>query len=77
MADEKPWFVKLEDRRARGERASAIAAKHKLQLTTTCRRAWYDDTWTETVVDWSAVADLLDKVAPGWDTAGVEGTKNG
>lgn len=38
-------------------------------LTTYQQRTWYESTWTETVVDWSAVADLLDKVAPGWDAA--------
>jgi len=56
----------MEEQRERGKRAAALAAEHKLHLTTTERRSWYEDSWTETVVDWGAVADLLDKVAPGW-----------
>lgn len=68
-ADAKPWFQQVEERRERGKKAAALAAQHKLHLTESVTRAWYEDQWTETVVDWSAVADLLDKVAPGWDTA--------
>jgi len=33
-----------------------------LHLTTTRERCFYEDSWTETVVNWRAVADLIDRV---------------
>lgn len=33
-----------------------------LNLTTTEERVWYEDRWTETVVDWSGVALLIERV---------------
>jgi hypothetical protein len=62
----------FQQREARGKKAAGLAAEHKLHLTTTQQRSWYEDTWSETVVNWPAVADLLDKVAPGWDADGVD-----
>jgi hypothetical protein len=67
MADLKPkrMWEDLQEREARGKKAAALAGQ--LSLTTSINRGWYEDTWTETVVDWGAVAELLDKaVTDGW-----------
>lgn len=70
--DAKAAWASHIEREARGKQLAELAAQHRLNLTTTHERSWYEDTWTETVVNWPAVADLLDKVAPGWDaTPGV------
>lgn len=65
MANE--WYQQLEERRQRGKKAAELVAHYKLHLTEAVSRAWYEEQWTETVVNWTAVADLLDKVSPGWD----------
>lgn len=68
MIEAKQVWEDLKLRKERGKKADELAAQYKLNLTTTQERSWYGDSWTEAVVDWPAVADLLDKVAPGWDS---------
>jgi hypothetical protein len=65
----KQVWANYYSRQERAKKAATLAAQHKICLTTTQQRCWYEDTWTETVIDWDSVAQLLDKVAPGWDTA--------
>jgi hypothetical protein len=71
VVEAKQMWESFRERETRGKKAAAIAAQHNINLTTSQHRSWYEATWMETVVNWTAVADLLDKVAPGWDAAGV------
>lgn len=70
--DAKAAWASHAEREARGKKVAQIAAQHRLHLTNTVTRYGYDgDSWSETTTNWAAVADLLDKVAPGWDASGV------
>ena len=54
------YWADYERRKRRGEQAKKLA--EGLNLLTTYTRHGHDDhTWTETGVNWAAVADLLDR----------------
>ena len=53
------WPFPTDNKRANAAKQFALD-KGLYRLTRTEVRGWGDDTWTETVIDWQAVADLLD-----------------
>jgi hypothetical protein len=65
--DSGKWMVKWGDTEIDWEESKAKSAEAKeiakeFRLTTTEERQWYEDSWTETVINHFELARLIEKI---------------